>query len=1253
MSYQFGPRDSSSELLQIIRQVRRRWRNKLALRGALGVVGIGLLVLVLSALGLESWRFTPGAIITFRIILGVALAGLVGYLFVWPLMRSASDEQVALYLEEHEPSLQAAIISAVEAGRGDAGSPYSATLVRKLVESAVDRCKEIESGRRVERVPVRRYALTLAALAIGAIALFGLGPAYLRHALSALFVLSRDVLAAAPYRIAVTPGNATVPRGADQTITAQLSGFDAEQASLLVRKTPEAAFERLALLRGDDGKYEGMLFDLAAPISYFVEANGVRSDVFTLKVIDLPYVQRLELEYHFPAYTGLPPQKVEDGGDIAVLKGTEVRVRALPTMQSPGGQIVLSDTERSALAPAAEGGSPAPLTGKFKVDKDGFYRIELDAPSGERVPGSPQYTIDVLADQPPTVSISKPGRDTSASPIEEVFVEARADDDFGVRDLDLVYSVNGGTEKTIRLFDGKKRLSEVSAGHTFYLEELDVKAGDFVSYYAKAADNDGVQGPKPAMSDMYFVRVRPLSKEFRRAPSDAGGGGGGGGGQQNQVGALSEQQRQIIAATFNVQRDRKKMTADKVRENSIVIALSQSRLREQVDGLLTRMNSRLVEQDPAFKKVAELLPQAVTEMKAAESKLQAVNPQAALEPEQKALQHLQRAEEEYEMQVQIQRQQGGGGGGGGASAMAQDLADLFEMELDKMANQYESRQQASQQQSDQKLDELMEKLKDLARRQEQEAERQRRRAALGQQASGGSGQQQRDLADQAEEAARRLEQLSREENRPELMQSARQLREAADAMRKAAANGQQGGGAQAAAALERLKEAERRLQQTQSGRAERDVQNALQQAEELAREQQEIANGVKGLDSAGDRRQDKTQQLIERKTALEQKVGELENQLDRSARDLRAQEKEAARKLAEGAESIRNDKVRDKINYSSRMVREGAPQTQQQAMEGSIGSSLESLKSTLGQAASALGKPSQADAMGQALERARQLARGVDSLDQRMRERQQRQQGRQGQSGQPGQQGQEGQQGQAGQQGQQGQRGQEGQQGQAGQQGQQGQRGQGQQGQQSEGQQGQQGQGQQGQQGQGQQGQQGQGQQGGQGGNNDGSRTQDGRLGNGDTTGRFNDNGGGFGDRRPGRFDGRFDPDDVRQFRGEARQFVNDAQQLRRMIQGQGVDARALEEVLRNLRALDDDRVYQDSATLERLQSAVSEGMKRFEFNLRRQAEAKSEVFLSGSDNVPEEYRKLVEQYYKSLSKGPGKEEQKSDKKDDRQNDPK
>jgi len=36
-----------------------------------------------------------------------------------------------------------------------------------------------------------------------------------------------------------------------------------------------------------------------------------------------------------------------------------------------------------------------------------------------------------------------------ATPVEELFVEAKASDDFGVKGLELVYAVNGGKEKTV------------------------------------------------------------------------------------------------------------------------------------------------------------------------------------------------------------------------------------------------------------------------------------------------------------------------------------------------------------------------------------------------------------------------------------------------------------------------------------------------------------------------------------------------------------------------------------------------------------------------------------------------------------------------------------------------------------------------------------------------------------------------------------------------------------------------------------
>jgi hypothetical protein len=181
-----------------------------------------------------------------------------------------------------------------------------------------------------------------------------------------------------------------------------------------------------------------------------VLAEGVQSEHYTLKVVDLPYVQQLNLEYHFPSYTGLEVQKIEDGGDVAALRGTSVHVQITPTMKTTGGRLLVNDKTTIELALQKDG----TLTGSFVADADGFYRVELNAPNGEKVAASPQYTIDVLADGEPRVSFKRPGRDTSVSPIEEVFVEANADDDYGVRNLELVYSVNGGDEKVVKLFDG-------------------------------------------------------------------------------------------------------------------------------------------------------------------------------------------------------------------------------------------------------------------------------------------------------------------------------------------------------------------------------------------------------------------------------------------------------------------------------------------------------------------------------------------------------------------------------------------------------------------------------------------------------------------------------------------------------------------------------------------------------------------------------------------------------------------------------
>ena len=121
-----------------------------------------------------------------------------------------------------------------------------------------------------------------------------------------------------------------------------------------------------------------------------------------------------------------------------------------------------------------------------------------------------------------------------------------------------------------------------------------------------------------------------------------------------------------------------------------------------------------------------------------------------------------------------------------------------------------------------------------------------------------------------------------------------------------------------------------------------------------------------------------------------------------------------------------------------------------------------------------------------------------------------------------------------------------------------------------------------------------------------------------------------------GWWDGaRLSAEDQRQLRNEARQLDADARALLSRQNGVDMSPREIEEIMQALRRLQDERTYQNVGELARLQSIVAEGLKRFEFGLRRKVEGEQNALaLSGADESPEAYKKANEQYFRSLSKG-------------------
>jgi hypothetical protein len=339
--------------------------------------------------------------------------------------------------------------------------------------------------------------------------------------------------------------------------------------------------------------------------------------------------------------------------------------------------------------------------------------------------------------------------------------------------------------------------------------------------------------------------------------------------------------------------------------------------------------------------------------------------------------------------------------------------------------------------------------------------------------------------------------------------------------------------------------------------------------------------GAEGGGASGER----VQRIFERKDELAEEVANLESQLDRMAREGRSEQKEASRKIQDAANSIRDSKLKEKIRYSKGVVQGRSPEYAQN-FEKLIGEDVENLRQKLEDAAGSIGK-SEETKVTEAIDQTRDLVRNLESLSERIRER-----GQQGQQGQqdkrrglkPGNQGEKSSEGQSSQ------------------------------GESSEGQR--------------------------EGAEGSESREAGSQAGGSDPTGSADAGGGpafvGSGSPNgPNYQPGAFSTEEVRQLRREFRERVKDAENLRRELARQNLDVPDLGEIIRRMEEFDKKQIFLNPLGLEKLEEDVLADLKQFEYWLRRELEGigEEQLYLAGSDQVPADYRQLVEEYFRSLSR--------------------
>lgn len=944
--------ESAPDLQQVIERLRLRWRLRLLLDGLFWALLLAVGLILVESWLLAEWHFAVPAVWLLRGLTVFAFVGLLMWFCLRPLRRRVSDAQVALYLEEHEPELNSILLSAADASRSrrDDESPQ---LVEALIQRALEASAGVDYGDAIERAALRRAGLKIGLVMLLVAGLVLWRPTLLSHAAPALLMPWLDAAEISPYRIEVSPGDTEVARGGDQLISAAIEGYDGDGVTLFTSTDSGQSWRQAEMTFGErPGVYESFLFDLGQDLQYYVTAAGQQSPVYRIAVADIPRVESIALRYQFPDYTKMPPELREGSGDIAALRGTRVEVLIEPNIEVPGGELLFDDGRRLPL----ERGDDGRWRAQILVEADAGYHVRLQRPSGIAVDASPEYRISALADGLPSVSILSPGRDVKVSMIEEPVMKIRASDDQGIDQLELVVSVNGSDEQVIQLLSVQARQAasrSVDAEHVIMLEQLGLRPGDLISYYVNARDRGPADAARTATSDMFFYQVRPFDASYRRA--DQGGGGGGGGQGQQQGGLLSEQQKQFVVATFKMIRDRASYDETSYQENLELLATAEARIRDRVEAIVRRISRRaMIGADERYRVITEELPLAAEKMIEVENLLRQGEIESALTDAQVALKHLQRADAVFkDINVSLSNRNGGGNG---QNTGFEDLANLFQLEMDKLRNQYDTVQRGQQQRSGEAMiDETMEKLRQLAERQQREVERRLR--ALGQ-ANDQSRARQLALAEELEEMARQLERLSRNQPNPALQQSLDRMRNAAEAMRQAAANGNRGDGTdQARRAAADLQEAQRLLDQSKVAQFGEALERTLKRAELVERKQDAIRREVAAVESDwGEEKKSQLKRLDESKQELSKQLANLEAELSELTNRAREQQPKANQALKQAIRAAREHRLNDRIGRTRQMLlvnqREAALDNEAEIDKGitRMRESIETAKANIGEA---------------------------------------------------------------------------------------------------------------------------------------------------------------------------------------------------------------------------------------------------------------------------------------------------------------
>jgi len=851
----------------------------------LAVGALGCAVFAGLATFASSWSW-PAVLVWFG---ALCVGSVIGFVRI---DRSTPDlRELARRIEEKHPDLRAALLAAMDQKPGpDGGLSF---LQRKLLGEISEHAVRNQWVRRVseKRLVAAGWGQFLALAAFVASLWFLLGEAPLGRISekAGRGGLTETPQAKPTLEIRVTPGDVEIEKGSRLVIEAAFSGRAPADATLIHRhaggetKTPM----QVGL---DDKIFSTMLPKVDTDGRYLITYETASSGEYAITVFEYPELLQADAVVTPPAYLGGETETIADTRKITVMEGSKVEWRLRVNKPVSAAELFSEEGEILTLTP--DPADPALLIASHVPEVTRKYRVHLVDEKERSNQRPPWLTVNVKENAPPKLKLTFPGRDFEVSALQELPLEAEVWDDIALLRTGMAYQFRG--EETEVVLNDQPLAG--SAKHTLStlidIEKLGAKERDLITYHFWAEDKDTQGKVRRTLSDQFFAEIRLFEEVMREGAAGGGQGGTPPGGESDE---LIRIQKDVINAAWKLARDHQSGKAfESYAEDVGVITESQNVVIAKTNEALTKVEDAEVR--AALETAKKHMSEAAAEFSSVSEKKSGELLVVAMNSAKDAYAELLRARAR-ETEISMSQSPSPS-----ASQSQQEQQRNMNLELEQKELKYEEQSAAQDPALTAEQQEnlaVLNRLKDLARRQEaiaekiKELENQLQKATAGEKAE--IERQLKRLEEEQRELLREMDDLAErmdsEENRANLTEERENLDETRENVQETAEKLESGELTEAANAATRASE-------------------QLEEMKEEFREKtsRQFANEMKGL-------RDATRELAERQEALGEQVEKLaenpaadpftaEKQQERG--ELAQSIAEQSQKLSEVLESMKN-----------------------------------------------------------------------------------------------------------------------------------------------------------------------------------------------------------------------------------------------------------------------------------------------------------------------------------------------------------